>query len=188
MKFNQETIKPVIGSAETISSILKGAGYKTQIVGGALRVLALGGTTGDVDIAVLIDNWDELEKLKADLRILLSPFSYNFELQHCSGMYSDTDGFVADWRCGDINIIAYNNDVFDNGFKSLIGMFDLNINQWYLTDCGNLANDFYNPKDGKVLVNPERDGGGRVNRFGERITRFKSDLQHLDWSEVRQYV
>lgn len=187
MGFNQETIQPIYNNANVITGVLNAAGYPSQIVGGALRVLALGGTTGDVDIAVLLEDFTDLNRLQADLRILIQPLGYDFALQHCSGLYSDSDGFVADWRCGDINIIAYNTERFTNGFTSLIGQFDLNINQWYFDAHDNLVNDYYVLEEKKVLVNPERDGGGRVNRFGERIARFKEALPHLDWSEVSQY-
>lgn len=60
MSFNEQ-----LKRAELLAGILAdGAGYEAELVGGALRVQALGGETGDFDIAVIVDDSDELEALR----------------------------------------------------------------------------------------------------------------------------
>lgn len=186
MSFNKETIQPIYNNADTIAGVLNAAGYPSQIVGGALRVLALGGTTSDVDIAVLVEDFRDSENLQADLRILLKPLGYHFSLQHSTGGYAGNDGFLADWRSGDINIIAYTTEVYTD-FNQLIGKFDMNINQWYYNAEGMLANAHYSHVNRKVKVNPLRDKCTRLGRLDSRVARFKADLPHLDWSAVGKY-
>lgn len=186
MSYNQETVLPLVDQASTIEGILKAAGYPAQIVGGALRVLALGGTTGDVDIAVLIEDFRDLENLQSDLRILLNPLGHRFSLQHSTGGYAGNDGFLADWRSGDINIIAYTTEVYTD-FNQLIDKFDMNINQWFYDESGKLVNKHWNTQSKEVVVNPLRDNCTRLGRLDARIARFKDDLPHLDWTWVGKY-
>lgn len=186
MKYNQETVLPLVDQASTICDMLNAVGHKSQVVGGALRVIALGGTTGDVDIAVLVEDFRDLDNLESDLRILLNPLGYRFSLQHSTGGYEGNDGFLADWRSGDINIIAYTTEVYTD-FKQLIDKFDMNINQWYYNGEGMLANAHYSHVNKKVKVNPLRDNCTRLGRLDARVARFKADLPHLDWSGVGKY-
>ena len=84
----KETIEPVLVHAKSMCGVLRAAGYDAHIVGGALRVLAVGGTTFDVDIAVL-GTQRESVLLDADLRILFK--TAQFRLQHTQAYSS---------RCG----------------------------------------------------------------------------------------
>lgn len=181
MSYNQETVLPLVDQASTICDMLNAVGHKSQVVGGALRVLALGGTTGDVDIAVLVYGFNDLENLSTRLRTSIKIAGYNFVLQHSTGGYAGNDGFLADWRSGDINIIAYTTEVYTD-FKQLIDKFDMNINQWYYNDAGMLANAHYSHVNRKVKVNPLRDNCTRLGRLDARVARFKADLPHLDWT------
>lgn len=173
-----------VKNAQAVCGILKdGAGYDAHIVGGALRVAALGGTTRDVDIAVIVSDVQEANALSNDLSILLRPLGMCFELQHCKIGYESLNGFLADWRCDAINIIAYDKAIVRD-VQGLVGAFDLNINQWYLDEGGELRNHFYDPETKLVKVNPERDNDFQNFRLEDRVTRFKADYPHLDWSEV----
>lgn len=172
-----------VAKAQHIVGILKAAGYtETAVVGGALRVLALGGTTQDVDIAVICDNQHDYNCLVSDLRILIQPL-LGEHITHChdKSCYGSTDGFFGDFRSGYINIVAYDKGSYGD-IGELISKFDLNINQWYLDDHGLLENDFF---DGSVVeINPYRDGCYKEQRLDARINRFKADLPKLDWSGV----
>lgn len=175
-----------VAKAQHLVSVLQAAGYtETAVVGGALRVLALGGETADVDIAVICDDIRDYKNLALDVHILLSRIAnapFNHIHDKCG--YDSTDGFLGDWRSGVINIIAYKKSDYAD-ISELLDRFDLNINQWYLDNDGNLTNDYYDPDTKQVLVNPKRDGDYKENRLRDRIERFKASLPNLDWSEVR---
>lgn len=172
--------------ANRILGLLRdGAGYNAALVGGALRVQALGGTTNDFDIAIIVADRDEAEALNKDVcQIVLPKLGWQFLLQHFSSEYEDAqNGFVADWRFEDINIIAYSEDKVSD-HTDLINKFDLNINQWYLDDEGVLQNDHYDPVTKLVKLNPYRDGLGHISRLTDRIQRFQKLYPELDWSEI----
>lgn len=182
MTYNVNTIQPVFDKALEQVRTLRAAGYDAHIVGGALRVLALGGRTSDVDIAILI-SYDETWELRVDVEeALLGAKGYT--LQHWSG-YEDNKGFLCDWRsASDINIIAYDNKHYPN-ILDLVGKFDLNINQFlpcYPDDYTHLCNNFMS--DGVVCVNPERDNDYQTDRLATRIDKFKAIYTDLDWSNV----
>lgn len=181
MTYNVNTIQPVFDKAIKQVQVLRDAGYDAHIVGGALRVLALGGTTSDVDIAVLIP-FELTWELRADVDTLLRDQSY--VLQHWSG-YEDNKGFLCDWRsASDVNIIAYDNAHYPD-VGSLVGKFDLNINQ-FLTVLDQDYTTLHNPylADGVVRVNPERDNDYQTDRLATRIAKFKDIYTDLDWSNV----
>jgi hypothetical protein len=170
--------------AELVTGILaEGAGYTAQLVGGALRVQAIGGTTNDFDIAVIVEDSDELDALHRDLtQIVLPKMGLQFHVQHYSE-YGDNEGFLADWRFEDINIIAYAGWVITD-HTELVNKFDLNINQWYKNDEGDLVNDHFNKETGLVQINPYRDGLGHIVRLKDRIERFRGIYPFLDWSDI----
>lgn len=180
MNFN---LIETVAKAQHIVGILKAAGYtETSVVGGALRVLALGGTTQDVDIAVVCEDLYDYECLCRDLRILIQPLvEEHIEHVHDKSGYGSQDGFFGDFRLGNINVIAYD-QVYYEGIDGLISKFDININQWYVDEHGLLTNEYF---DGSTVeINPERDECHREGRLEERIKRFKADLPHLDWSGI----
>lgn len=173
-----------VAKAKLIVGILRAAGYDAHIVGGALRVLALGGSTQDVDIAVIVDEYGEAQAFARDIgHILFSPMGYHFSMQHCKIGYESLNGFLADWRYENVNVIAYDKAVVSDVY-GLVSAFDLNINQWYYDDAGVLHNDHFDPVTKLVKVNPERDNDFQMKRLDDRVTRFKDIYPELDWSEV----
>lgn len=180
MNFNEQ-----LKRAELLAGILSnGAGYNAALVGGALRVQALGGETSDFDIAIIVDGNDELEALHRDVtRIVCPKLGFNFQVSHYSEYGNSGNGFLADWRFEDINIIAYDIDVVSD-IDDLIGKFDLNINQWYRDEDGNLVNDYFDKSTGVVQINPHRDGLGQINRLKDRIERFKIIYPELNWTAI----
>lgn len=174
-----------LAKATHLVEVLKAAGYtECAIVGGALRVLALGGDTQDVDIAVICDDIEDYNNLAIDVNILLSRIAHApFDHMHDKSGYGSTDGFLGDWRSGVINIVAYKKSDYFN-LMELVNRFDLNINQWYLDNDGDLRNDFYDPDTGVVEINPLRDGEYKLERLTDRIERFRKTYPELDWTKV----
>lgn len=168
--------------AELLVGILRAAGYDAHLIGGALRVQALGGTTNDFDIAVITSHEEARENLNRDLVHIVAPrLGMPFELQHLdeNPYNDDVSLFIADWRFEDINVIAYNQDVADN-VADLVNTFDLNINQYYIDEDGVLCNDAF--KGVYVELNPKRLGHNP--HIVERVARFKEQYPTLDWSSV----
>lgn len=173
--------------AKLVVSILEKMDYNVSIIGGALRVVALGGTTQDVDIAVLVDGTDGLNILEQEVNQVLNNIPWygeEFSYSHTRS-YSDSDGFLADWRSGRVNLIAYNSNCYPT-IKSLVDQFDLNINQWYVHPTTGVTNDYLDYSDGilSVHINPKRDCQGHTLRLSDRIQRFKLIYPHFNWSKV----
>ena len=181
MSFNIYNIEPELAKAKLYTGILRAAGYDAHIVGGALRVLAVGGTTLDVDIAVLGTQKDSTS-LHNDLRILLGGLA-KFELQHTQ-TYSSRSGFIADWRGGNINIINYDTDRYSSIEELVLG-FDYNFNM-YLLDSDHKLYNPYPLGANKVWLNTNIATHHNLDKVvNERTPRFKKDLPHLDWSCVK---
>lgn len=145
------------------------------LIGGALRAAALGGDVADYDLAIFgtRDEWYQYTGILQELGF-----------QECHhDLYGDNEGYIGDWRLNDINVIMYDQSkVFD--VQELIGCFDLNINQWYIGEDGELENDFWYEDTKLVEINPYRDGLGHMERLTQRILRFKEQLPQLDWSAI----
>lgn len=160
-------------------SILQAAGYDAHLVGGALRVLAFGGVTNDIDIAVLVDGVREAALLHEDMDIVLDKLGYNFRLKHQSD-YNNATAFLADWREEFINIIAYDKQ-YVTDINDLVNHFDLNINSILMVD-GELRSSVIDIKNPVVRANPFVESkAGRLRT--ERVERFKVEYSHLDWSQ-----
>lgn len=169
--------------AHFVVGILRAAGYDAHIIGGALRVAALGGITNDVDIAVLVDGFNEGQLLNKDTGIVLRKLGYPFELMH-STPYTNTNGFVADWRFEDMNLIAYNSNVFST-VQDLVKSFDLNINGFYLNEDGFLQNDLFNSVSKQVIFNPfDATLTHDPIKARARVERFRKEYPELDWTAV----
>lgn len=156
-------------------TVLRALKYEPHLVGGVLRVAALGGTTADVDIALIVDHRDEL--------ILATLDRLGYDVQHTqdSKYANDTNGFLADYRKGDVNIILYSAAVY-SGVSDLVASFDLNINKYYLHH-GVLCNDHF---DGEFVIYTENSHHAR---HLERITRFRCEYPNLDWSQpIAEFV
>lgn len=177
--YTKENIHTVLQGANMSVGILRAAGYNAKIVGGANRVQVVGGYTSDVDIGVLCTK-EEVSLLKKDLHILFSAIGIKWILKHESA-YEGSSGFLADWRVGDLNLIAYDSALYPN-FDTLVLGFDFNFNM-YLQDKEGL---FYNPSGHtKVWLNPNiADHHNKSRVVEERYLRFRAMLAHLDWSEV----
>lgn len=169
MKYNiPEAVQHVIDQ-------LKLVGIEATLVGGALRAAALGGTTNDYDL-VIFGERDEFFSMDTEIDRL------GFRNQHYDE-YCNNEGYVADWRKDDVNIIMYDSCKVSDWYD-LVGIFDLNINQWYINESGELENEHYNPETKCVKINPFRDGLGHIERLSARIERFRTILPDLDWSEI----
>lgn len=179
--YNKDTIFPVLDTALSTVGILRAAGYDAHVVGGALRVLGIGGETSDVDVAVLCTP-EEAPSLHNDTSILLGFMDY--QLCHWSG-YTETVGFLADWRSSKapINIIAYDINYYETA-SGLVKRFDLNINQFEPIACHSdgIINQYFDGHN--VKVNPERDHDYQTDRLADRIKRFSSIYPDFNWSNL----
>lgn len=155
-------------------------GFTTDVVGGLLRCIKLGGTTKDIDIAIILTHPDQLRII----RILLRLRGYSVRPgQNPEATYSGSTYYVGDWRKDiddgyNINIIAYL-PPHPIGIRDLVRNFDLNINTWYLDADGIIHNDLFNFQARYVCTTPNRGIDAAVHR---RIIRFKSMYPQLDWS------
>jgi len=186
-QMTKEELTDAMCEAKLVVHILEKFGYMSSIVGGALRVVALGGTTQDVDIAVLVDGTEGLSTLEKEVDQILNNIPWcggDFEYSHARS-YSDNDGFLADWRSGQINLIAYNSNCYPT-IRSMVDQFDLTINQWYVSPTTGVSNDYLKYDNGKpiVEVNPKRDCQGHTIRLSDRIQRFKRIYPHFNWCKV----
>lgn len=150
-------------------NVLRASQYEPHLIGGVLRVAALGGTTSDVDIALIVDCWDGF------ITVTLDHLGYSVQHTQDSKYANDGNGFLADYRKGDVNIILYSAEVYGD-VRDLVSSFDLNINKYYLHD-GVLCNDHF---DGELVIYTESN---HHNRHPERITRFRCEYPDLDWSQ-----
>lgn len=159
-------------TAQSDIHILRATNYEPHLVGGVLRVAALGGVTADVDIALIIDHQDEA------IKIILERLGYTVQHVQDSKYANETNGFLADYRKDDINIILYSAIVYSD-VRELVSSFDLNINKYYLQEDGELCNDHF---DGTVVVYTENSNH---ERHLERITRFSAEYPNLDWTQPK---
>lgn len=179
--YTKETITPVLEQAKFAVGILQAAGYDAHIVGGALRVLAVGGSTADVDIAV-IGPTDEQIALHNDLRILFKYTNFEFRLQNVA-TYGGKAGFLSDWRSGSINVINYDAAVYST-VVDLVQGFDFNFNMYLLSNNDTVYNVFKGGTD-KVYLNTNIATHHNIKKVHtERLPRFRKMLSHLDWSAV----
>lgn len=159
---------PLAATLENDSAVLRTLDYEPHLVGGVLRVAALGGSTKDVDVAILSHQSNTLHGVLERL---------GYVQQHSAdSKYGLTQGFVADYRKDDINIILYNPDVYSD-IEELVSTFDLNINKYYIAD-GVLCNDHF---DGCTVLYTEHS---THQRNIDRVNRFRQEYPNLDWSLV----
>ena len=192
-KFERKEVLPMLRHAKGICKTINELGYEAYVVGGALRTMMFGGYTSDVDIAVLC-NVGDVDKIRSrSLRLS------QFEVQH-DREYSSADGFLADYRSGDFNIIFYDLTVYPN-VESLLGRFDLNINMLYM-GCNDSSINSFTPEIIKatqnvdyyhdvltVMFNPLRQDEFYRERSTKRIERFKnSGMKGLDWSVIESQM
>lgn len=144
--------------------------YEPHVVGGVLRVEALGGETKDIDIALLLHR----AEVKSAISILQR---LGFEVQHeQSSEYTEQTGFFADLRSGNVNIIIYDAAAYSN-VQQLVKSFDLNINKYYEYN-GTVHNDCF---DGEFV---EYTASSQHVFKPERIVRFRDEYPTLNWCRV----
>lgn len=161
--------------AQPIIAELARYGYNPAIIGGVLRVEALGGVTKDIDIAVRIT-----PAVLGQCSTLLSKLGCVCVHVNTS-KYNYRDGFLADFRVGDVNIILYNEYHFPS-LTRLVNSFDLNINMFFEEE------DVY----GEMEVYNMQFNGETVQYAPhhlhvpkpDRITRFRKEYPELDWSNI----
>jgi len=155
-------------------------GFTTGVVGGLLRCIKLGGTTNDIDIAIILPNPDLLRAIHLLLRLR----GYvGRPIRNTETTYRGSTYYVGDWRKDiddgyNINIIAYV-PPYMMSIRELVRNFDLNINTWFLDSDGMIYNDLFSMRAKYVAVTPHRRIDTSVNR---RIQRFKQMYPQLDWS------
>ena len=159
----------VTTQVEGLVQTLRNLQYDPLLIGGVLRVAALGGSTADIDVALIVPSDDKY--IHNTLKHL------GFDLVHTqdSKYAGETNGFLADYRKDDVNIILYSATVYI-GVRDLVSSFDLNINKYYLKD-GELCNDYF---DGRVVLYTENSNH---QRHLDRITRFSLEYPDLDWTQ-----
>lgn len=155
----------------TLLVTLQSLQYEPEFVGGVLRVAALGGKTADVDIACIVSSKDTF------IHEVLHKVGFTLEHTQDSKYADETNGFLADFRKDDVNVILYSDAVYAD-VQDLVSSFDLNINKYYLKD-GVLCNDHFN---GYNVVYTE---SSNHRRHLERIARFSAEYPDLDWSQPK---
>ena len=156
--------------AALIIAVLQGFHFQPHIVGGVLRAEMLGGTTKDIDVAVLVGEQD-ITAIKS----LLERFAYVCAHENESE-YTEQSGFWADYRLGDVNVILYNSQTYRT-LDALVSSFDLNINMYYERG-GSVLNNYF---DGTVVTYTHDI---KHAQKPERIARFRREYPELDWSQV----
>ncbi|QOV07782.1 tRNA nucleotidyltransferase [Acinetobacter virus fBenAci002] len=160
---------------------LKEEGFTAAVVGGFCRHIMYGKGTADIDIAVLVDDINDVEKLQDEFG---TPAHNRHVLAKAEkSLYEGHTGFVADWREGNINIIAYDKYHYST-INELVQSFDFNFNMWYISADGTLANPNSFVEDKKVVFG---------NAIGSRpsiarIARFAKEFSDWDWSIADQQL
>lgn len=152
-------------------TVLEALQYEPHLIGGVLRVAALGGKTADVDVALIVSSKDTF------IHEVLCKAGFTLVHTQDSKYADETNGFLADFRKDDINVILYSDAVYAD-VQNLVSSFDLNINKYYLRD-GVLCNDHF---DGYNVVYTE---SSNHTRHLKRITRFSAEYPDLDWSQPK---
>lgn len=153
---------------------------EAALCGGALRDLYLGGEVSDWDIFCTVRSGD-LETI-SKIFYIVSSLGFTISHSHGNGYAEGSDGFIADFRLGDINFILYGATSYCT-IDKLVLDFDLNINAWvyYPYDpvdrVVNLT-DWDKTKPVKVL-NQSKDV-----RMGARLPRFKAKYPNLLWGDL----
>ncbi|UAW09899.1 tRNA nucleotidyltransferase [Acinetobacter phage APK77] len=154
---------------------LKESGFIAAVVGGFCRHKMYGTGTEDIDVAVLVENIDDVETLQTEFGI---PAHSNHILARAEkSLYEGHTGFVSDWREGNINIVAYDKYHYRT-IEALVESFDFNFNMWYITEDGKLSNPNSYVADRKVVFG---------NAIGSRpsiarMARFAKEFSDWDWS------
>lgn len=160
---------------------LKDNGFTAALVGGYCRKLKYGKDTSDIDIAVLVKDIDDIAELQAEFG--LPAHSQQLLTKAERSLYEGHTGFIADWREGNINIVAYDGE-FHHSIPQLVESFDFNFNMWYLAEDGTLKNP-----DPLVEVHKVRLGNSLGSRPSvARLARFYNEFSEWDWELVDEII
>lgn len=160
---------------------LKEEGFVAAVVGGFCRHTMYGTGTEDIDIAVLVETVDEIEALQNEFGVPVHKRSVLEKAE--KSLYEGHTGFVADWREGNINIIAYDKYSY-NDILTLVQSFDFNFNMWYVDEDGTLKNP-----DPLVEVHKVRLGNSLGSRpSAARLARFYNEFNAWDWKLVDEQL
>lgn len=160
---------------------LKEEGFVAAVVGGFCRHTMYGTGTEDIDIAVLVETVDEIEVLQNEFGVPVHKRSVLDKAE--KSLYEGHTGFVADWREGNINIIAYDKYRY-SCIPTLVQSFDFNFNMWYVDEDGTLKNP-----DPFVEVHKVRLGNSLGSRPSEaRLARFYNEFSAWDWKLVDEQL
>ncbi|QVD48871.1 putative tRNA nucleotidyltransferase [Acinetobacter phage vB_AbaP_APK128] len=153
---------------------LKEEGFVAAVVGGFCRHTMYGTGTEDIDIAVLVETVDEIEVLQNEFGVPVHKRSVLEKAE--KSLYEGHTGFVADWREGNINIVAYDRE-YHRSIPQLVKSFDFNFNMWYLAEDGTLKNP-----DPFIEVHKVRLGNSLGSRPSvARLARFYNEFSAWDW-------
>lgn len=166
---------------QNVLNWLKENGYIAALVGGYCRKLKYGKDTSDIDIAVLVADIADVENLQIEFG---TPAHHQHVLTKAErSLYEGHTGFVADWREGNINIVAYDRE-YHRSIPKLVQSFDFNFNMWYLDKDGTLKNPNSFVEDKKVVFGNSL--GSRPSVM--RMARFAKEFSDWDWSIADQQL
>lgn len=156
--------------AAPIIDALTKYGYAPAIIGGVLRVEQLGGATKDIDVALRIT-----APHVSNCRRFMEKHGY--VLVHAQrSRYAFREGFLGDYRKGNVNVIMYNAHIYTSLAK-LVDSFDLNINKFY-EENGSLYNQSFDGVTVQYTPNPLH-----IPKPA-RVARFRKEYPELNWSRV----
>lgn len=152
---------------------------EAALCGGALRDLYLGGTVNDYDIFSVVRSGD-LESIHEIVNIL-EDMGFYMQHVHGAGYVEGSDGFIGDWRKGDINFILYAKPKYVT-LENLVQEFDLNLNAFIYQPYGD--NKIINVAGWDKTKPVEVLNSLKDIRAGVRIPKFMSKYPDLDWSKI----
>lgn len=157
----------------TALKLLRDLDAHAYLAGGALRDLVLGGKPNDYDVFVISESPEETDSIHTTL--VLSGYT-----QQHSASY-DSEGYLADYRKGAVNVVIYANKLYKNIIELVEG-FDLNINMFLYDDLEEMV--VQNVVGWYPTQPVQVHNRSKSIRVQDRIFKFKNRYPHLDWSNV----
>lgn len=193
LMLNDQDFRANFKCALVVARILRGADFKADICGGALRHLLHGGGTADIDVFIAVQPTElpNLHKFMASYFggfVPSRPILFDKDGMWDSANYETRSTYITDYRHLEmpINIVV----VLADSIQAVTDRMDLNINQAIITKVEqdsdgvhlHICNKYV---DGsalvpQVLLNPNHDNDGD-KRIRERVARFKQTLPNLLW-------
>lgn len=157
-------------------ALLRDIDSHAYLAGGALRDLVLGNEPNDYDVFVVSESPEETDCIHTEL--VMS----GYVQQHCASY--DSEGYISDYRKGDVNVIIYSNTLYKN-IVELIEGFDLNMNMFLYDDLE--EREVQNLAGWDVTKPVKVHNRSKSNRVQDRVFRFKKKYPTLNWREVGSY-